>query len=115
MGKVHNSRLVPYAQKLRNELTTEEKKLWYDFIRKLPTRFIRQKIIGDYIVDFYCASKKLIIELDGSQHYEDKEKDRQRDTVLSEQGYTVLRYTNYQIWKEYDVVCRDIAIHLGLE
>ena len=70
MNKTNNSRLRPYAQKLRREMTKEERHLWYDFLRTLPVNFYRQKVLGSYIVDFYCASAKLVIELDGSQHFE---------------------------------------------
>ncbi len=95
-------------------MTKQEKHLWYDFLKKLPMTFNRQKVIGDYIVDFYCASKKLVIELDGAQHY-DKEglkKDLIRDEYLKSLGLTVLRYTNADINKNFDNVCRDIFNHL---
>ena len=70
MNKTNNPKLKPYAQKLRREMTKEERHLWYDFLRTYPVRFLRQKVIDWYIVDFYCHSARLIIELDGSQHYE---------------------------------------------
>lgn len=92
-------------------MTKDERRLWYDFLRELPIRFHRQKVIGDYIIDFYCASKKLAIELDGSQHYDDKkqvESDRQRDLYLANLGITVLRYSNLDVNKSFDIVCQDI-------
>ena len=74
MNQTNNPRLKPFAQKLRREMTKEERHLWYDCLKKLPVTFNRQKVIGSYIVDFYCASAKVIIELDGSQHYEENGK-----------------------------------------
>ena len=62
----HNAKLVPNAKELRKNMTKEERHLWYDFLRDYPVRFQRQKVFGNYIVDFYCASAKLIVELDGS-------------------------------------------------
>ena len=96
-------------------MTKEERKLWYEFLRLLPFKVHRQYVIENYIVDFYCASARIVIELDGSQHYEDTaiEADRERDNFLQEQGLTVLRYTNKQVNQEFDSVCKDIALHLG--
>ena len=91
-------------------MTKEEKHLWYDFLKKLPQTVNRQKVVGKYILDFYCASAKIAIELDGAQHYEKegKEKDKERDCFLNEQGITVLRYTNIDINSNFDGVCADI-------
>lgn len=91
-------------------MTDEEKRLWYDFLKNLPVSFNRQKVIGKYIVDFYCAKSKLVIEIDGSQHYEDEglEKDKQRDKYLQSLGLTVIRYTNLDINLRFEDVCRDI-------
>ena len=71
MQPKHNKQLVPLAKQLRKEMTKEERHLWYDFLRTYPIRFSRQKVLGKYIADFYSAEAKLVIELDGSQHYED--------------------------------------------
>ena len=105
-----NSRLTPNAQQLRKNITNQERKLWYDFLRKLPCRFRRQKVIGCYIVDFYCSEKNLAIEIDGSQHYEEENmiKDAKRTEFLNSKGVTVLRYTNIDIDKNFDGVCDDI-------
>ena len=91
-------------------MTKEERHLWYDFLKTLPVTFNRQKVIGEYIVDFYCASKKIVIELDGSQHYEEKDimKDKERDEFLNGLGFKILRYSNLDINKNFDVVCQDI-------
>ena len=115
--RLHNSALTDRAKDLRTNATKEETKLWYDFLRKLPVHFCRQKVIGNYIVDFYCASKRLVIELDGSQHYEAEGQvyDARRDEYLAAHGITVLRYSNYDFSRMYDVICRDILNHLGLE
>ena len=91
-------------------MTDEEKHLWYDFLKNLPVSFNRQKVIGKYIVDFYCAKSKLVIEIDGSQHYEDEglEKDKQRDKYLQSLGLTVIRDTNLDINLRFEDVCLDI-------
>ena len=70
MNKTHNTKLTSNAKNLRKNMTKEERHLWYDFLRSLPVMVHRQKVIGSYIVDFYIAEAKLVIELDGSQHYE---------------------------------------------
>ena len=71
MNGKHNKALTPIARKLRKDMTREERHLWYDFLREYPIRFLRQKVIGSYVVDFYCAAAKLVVELDGAQHYEE--------------------------------------------
>ena len=111
-----NSSLTGFSQELRSNMTKEEKHLWYDFLKKLPQTVNRQKVVGNYILDFYCAQAKVAIELDGAQHYEKeaKEKDRERDAFLNEQGIKVLRYTNIDIKSNFDGVCCDILKHLNL-
>lgn len=102
--------LVRNARNLRTNATEEEKKLWYQCLNKFPVRFWRQKIIGRYIVDFCCPRAKLVVELDGAQHFDDEHIvcDRERDAYLSSLGYRVLRYTNFQINKQFKAVCQDI-------
>ena len=106
----NNPKLKPFAQKLRRGMTKEERHLWYDFLKGLPVTVNRQKVIGPYIVDFYIASAKLVIELDGSQHFEVSclESDRERDRCLSSLGLRVLRYSNLDISRNFDGVCEDI-------
>ena len=89
----HNKELVPFAKELRKKMTKEERHLWYDFLRGYPVSFLRQKVIGKFIVDFYCAEAKLVIELDGSQHGEAEaiEYDSERTAFLKNYGLTVLR------------------------
>ena len=114
MNKTNNPTLKPYAQKLRREMTKEERHLWYDFLKGLPVTFNRQKVIGNYIADFYCASSKLIIELDGSQHYKEKgiESDKKRDEYFNSLGLVVLRYSNEDVNHNFDGVCEDILKRL---
>ncbi len=103
----HNKNLVSYAKKLRKEMTKEEKHLWYDFLQKYHKKFIRQKILGKYIVDFYCAEAKIVIEVDGSQHFEKegKEKDLIRDNFLKGYDLTVLRISNKEVNENFEGVC----------
>ena len=112
----YNKHLVSCAQKLRKDMTKEEKHLWYDFLKRLPTTVNRQKNIGDYIVDFFIASKRIVIEIDGAQHGQEEHKmsDTQRDLELSRLGVSVLRYTNLDINTRFNAVCEDILHHLNL-
>ena len=105
---------VPLASKLRQNMTKYEKKLWFQYLRTCPVRFQRQKPIGRYIVDFYCAKAKLVIELDGSGHYEETQKayDKRRTAYLERMGLRELRYTNLQIAREFRGVCEDIYHHI---
>ena len=114
MNENHNPVLKPYSQKLRKEMTKEERHLWYDFLKSLPITINRQKVVGKYILDFYCAKAKTAIELDGSQHFENEgvDKDVERDAYLKEQGIKVLRYSNYDINRNFEAVCIDIREHL---
>ena len=95
-------------------MTKEERHLWYDFLKNLPVIVNRQKVIVSYIADFYCASAKLIIELDGSQHYENKGimSDKKRDEYFKGLGLQVLRYSNKDINNNFDGVCEDILKRL---
>ena len=110
MNKINNPYLTENAKTLRTNMTKEERHLWYDFLKTLPFTVNRQKVIGNYIVDFYIASSKIVIELDGSQHYEDEniKKDIVRDNYLKELGIKVLRYSNLDINKNFKEVCQDI-------
>ena len=114
--KNYNKNLVKYSQDLRKEMTPQERHLWYDFLKGLPLIINRQKIIGNYIVDFYCASKQTVIEIDGSQHFEKtgKAEDEIRDKYLSDIGIKVLRYSNYEINTAFESVCEDILKHFEM-
>ena len=113
----YNKKLVSTAQTLRKNMTKEEKHLWYDFLKQLPVTVNRQKTIGHYIVDFFISTKRIVIEIDGSQHgsFENKVADQQRDSDFHKLGITVLRYTNNDINSGFNVVCEDILNHLGLQ
>ncbi len=110
MEKIHNKSLVTNAKELRKNMTKEERRLWYDFLRNYPVKFLRQKIIGKYIVDFYCAEAKIIIELDGSQHYEEiaLNKDIERTKFLEQYGFVVIRIANNQILENFRGCCEYI-------
>ena len=100
------------ARRLRREMTPRERKLWYLFLRKYPVKIYKQRIIGRFIVDFYCASAKLVIEVDGSQHYESQGMayDVERSNYLSALGLEVLRYSNRDIDRDFRGVCEQINL-----
>ena len=102
--------LTPLAQHLRKNQTKEEARLWYQFLRRYPLQFRRQFQIGSYIVDFYCAKAGIVVELDGSQHYQPNAKkyDQRRTEYLESLGMTVLRYSNSDINLLFQRVCEDI-------
>ena len=118
MQSKHNKQLVPFAKQLRKEMTKEERHLWYDFLRTYPVRFLRQKVLGKYIADFYSAEAKLVIELDGSQHYEDDnlEKDAERTAFLEGYGLTIIRIPNNEVSRNFRGVCEyiDLAVRRSL-
>ena len=103
----HNKILTPYAKQLRKEMTKQECHLWYDYLKNCPIRFLRQKVIENYIVDFYCKKLNLVIEIDGGQHYEDEsiKYDNERTEVLNKYGLEVVRFTNIDIDKNFEGVC----------
>ena len=113
----YNSSFKENAQALRKNMTPEEKHLWYDFLKKLPKTVNRQKVIENYIVDFYIHEAKIVIEIDGRQHEEQTHKrtDEERDKNLSELGITVLRYSNEDVNKRFSIVCNNILEHIGLK
>lgn len=96
-------------------MTKEERHLWYDFLKIFPCPIKRQKTVGRYILDFYCAKAKTAIELDGSQHYseEGKAADKERDRYLKSVGITVLRYSNLDVSRNFEGVCQDIQRRLS--
>ena len=113
----YNKKLVSNARTLRKNMTPEEKHLWYDFLKKLPCNVRRQHNIENYIVDFYIAEKKIVIEVDGRQHLlpEHKEADEKRDHDLASWGISVLRYSNDSIRNYFDFVAEDILRKLELD
>ena len=116
MNSISNKKLTGLSKILRRNMTKEEKHLWYDFLKKLPQTIHRQKVIGKYIVDFYCAEAKLVIELDGSQHSTKSgaEDDFLRDEYLNDLGITVLRYSNIDVFENFEGVCSDISRKIDL-
>ena len=107
MPLLYNGKNIPLAKALRKNATPEEKHLWYDFLSSYKIRFQRQKAINNFIVDFYCHKAKLVIEIDGSQHYteEGQKNDEFRTEILEEYDLKVIRFTNEQINKNFDGVC----------
>ena len=110
MDRKHNSKIVPFAKELRKNMTKEERHLWYDFLREYPVKFTRQKVLGKYIADFYCAKANVVIELDGSQHYEDDGlfNDEKRTSYLEQYGIKVIRISNLDVLKNFEGVCQYI-------
>ena len=110
--KDYNKENIPLAKTLRKNMTRWERKLWYDFLRYYPVRFQRQKAIGNYIADFYCAKARLVIELDGGGHYtaELARKDEMRTTDLESMNLTVVRICNLDIDRNFRGVCEYIDL-----
>jgi len=107
MDRKHNPSLTSAARSLRKNMTKEERHLWYDFLRSYPVKFVRQKVLGKYIADFYSAEARLVIELDGSHHYEEEEReyDRERTEYLEGYGIEVLRVPNNYVNQNFSEVC----------
>ncbi len=108
--KEYNKKNIQVAKMLRKNMTPWERKLWYDFLQNYPVRFQRQKAVGDYIVDFYCAKAGLAIELDGGGHYShsDKIKDDIRTLELNKQKVKVIRICNLDVTRNFYSVCEYI-------
>ena len=110
MQSKHNKALIPAARALRANMTDAERRLWYDFLRGYPVRFSRQKVLGRYIADFYCAKAKIVIELDGSQHYAARavQDDAARTDFLHGYGLRVIRIPNNEVNDNFAGVCEAI-------
>ena len=110
--------LLRHSRNLRKNMTKEERHLWYDFLKSYPIQFKRQYVIGSYIVDFYCYRAKLVVELDGGQHYmpEAVAYDQMRTAYLQNQGLSVLRFTNRDVAEDFRAVCEkiDTVVRSGL-
>ena len=106
----YNAKLKENARKLRKNMTKQERHLWYDFLRNYPVKFYRQRSIDWYIVDFYCSAAKLVIEIDGSQHYtkDGIEYDEIRTEILEQYELQVIRFTNTEIDRNFICVCDEI-------
>ena len=107
LWRVLMEKILENARRLRKEMTKEERHLWYDLLLNYPVKIYKQKIIGNYIVDFYCHQAKLVIELDGSQHYEEEGQayDAKRTAFLEEKGLSVFRVSNRDIKENFSGVC----------
>ena len=112
--KEYNKENIPLAKSLRKNMTPWERKLWYNFLRNYPVRFQRQKAIGEYIVDFYCAKARLVLELDGGGHYtmEQTLKDKLRTRELASMNLTVIRICNLDIDRNFTEVCEYINLQV---
>ena len=116
---IYTKQNVPKAKNLRYDMTEQEKKLWYKFLKGYSVRFYRQRTVDNYILDFYCAKAKLAVELDGSQHYSDKglEYDENRTKVLEKYHIKVIRFTNMQVIYNFREVCKaideEVSVRLG--
>lgn len=112
MSLPYQKKLIPRAQELRRNATKQENRLWYCFLNTYPIRFQRQKTIDHYIADFYCHTAKLVVELDGSQHYEEQglEHDKARTAVLETYGLRVLRFSNRELAQNFEGVCTAIDL-----
>ena len=113
------SQLLQFRKELRKQMIKEERKLWFECLKDYPVRFRRQEIILEYIADFYCSKAKLIIELDGEQHADpvEKERDALRTLRIEQLGYKVIRIPNREIWKNFqgvkDFIYRELEKRLG--
>ena len=112
MKRKHNVALANNAKILRKKMTKEERHLWYDFLRTYPVRFLRQKVIDRYIVDFYCHDARLVVELDGSRHYdpEAEQKDYERTMHLQSRDLAVVRFPNNAVNRDFRGVCEYIDL-----
>ena len=112
MSLEYNEKNVILAKNLRKNATPQENHLWYDFLSKYKIRFQRQKAIDNFIADFYCSKAKLVVEIDGSQHYTEQgiQKDEFRTEILEGYDLKVVRFTNRQIDTNFQGVCQYINI-----
>ena len=110
MQQKQNKQLEPFAKKLRRDMTRQERRLWYDFLSAYRVKFVRQKVWFRYILDFYCAKAKLVVELDGSQHYDEENvrKDAERTAFLETCGLRVIRFPNNDVDDNFEGVCTEI-------
>lgn len=112
MSFPYQKKLIPRAQELRKKATKQESHLRYDFLHNYPVRFQRQKTIDSFIADFYCHEARLVIELDGSQHYDEQglAYDKERSAIFAEYGVKVVRFSNLEVEKNFQGVCTAIDL-----
>lgn len=106
----YNKNLKDISRNLRTNMTDAEQLLWSKIRRKQfkGVQFYRQKIIGNYIADFFCAKSKLVIKLEGGQHYSAEGKDRNRDNYMAGEGITVLRFSDRDVLNNLNSVLEEI-------
>jgi len=106
----YNKNLISRAKELRKNMTPQERHLWYDFLRHYPIKIYKQRVIDNFIVDFYCHQAKLIIELNGSQHYSEEglAYDKERSNVLNSYNLKVIRFSNYEVDNNFEELCKTI-------
>ena len=111
----YNPKLIEKAKELRKNMTPAEKKLWNNYLKTLKTRFLRQRPIDNFIVDFYCAKLRLVIEIDGETHFTDEAKtyDAQRTLILQGYGLQVIRFINNDVYHKIEGVCECIENYLN--
>ena len=116
-GITYRRGLTTRARVLRRDPTPAEKRLWYEFLRDLPRKFTRQKPLGHYVADFYCSSRRLVIELDGHSHYTEAAQryDERRTASLELQGLRIARFTNTEVLQDFESVCRVVLTMLNEE
>ena len=112
MKYFYNGDLNSIAKKLRKQMTKQERHLWYDFLRSYSIKVYRQRVIDNYVADFYCPAAKLVIELDGGQHYDDAKmiEDEHRSAIINQYGIQVLRIPNNEVDNNFDNVCTYLDI-----
>ncbi len=112
--RINNTKLTKRAQELRKNATPQENHLWYDFLREYPVKFRRQTTIHSFIVDFYCPAVKLVVEIDGSQHYSASGKayDAERDYIIEQYGCKILRFSNHDVNCCFSSVCEMIDLEV---
>ncbi|MCA2726170.1 MAG: endonuclease domain-containing protein [Microcystis sp. M048S1] len=110
----YNTALVARAKELRKNMTLAEKKLWYSYLKNFKFKVLRQRPIDHFIVDFYCPSLKLVIEIDGDTHFTDEGKayDKERTARLESYGLKVIRFTNSQVLRNFDAVCEQLNLSI---
>lgn len=117
----YNNELKENSRELRKNMTEQERRLWYCFLKKYPIKIYRQRAIGNYIADFYCSKAKVVIEIDGSQHFTDEglDYDYYRTQAINEFGVSVVRFSNYDVNTNFGGVCleidREICEKLGID
>ena len=114
-GYAYNTELKDKAQELRRSMTPEEQRLWFGYLRSAPVRFRRQRPIGPYIADFYCAKAKLVIEIDGHDHFTEagRRYDARRTAYLESLGLKVVRFSDWAVETDFDRVCRHISVDVN--